>query len=160
MPGSRPPGRQFNLRPEKRVTKGDEKKRVSRELTRQVLVVAWFKLYKEKGRCPSYAEVAEAAGVSYPTVFRHFNNMDLDELLNKMKVYTEPVLNSLAMRAIETGGANEVMTFMKIVHQLSDKAEVKLSGDLNINGVREAIGNSEKKDAILRDEPALAGVKR
>ena len=82
-------------------------------------------------KMPTQQEIADMIGISRKTVNVHLNNIDLHDIIQPFKIFSENVLMGLRNKAVK-GDAQAAKLFFMLVHDWSEKHEHKVDGDVTI----------------------------
>ena len=84
----------------------------------------YLRVLKAEGRLPSQQEVAANIGLTQVTISKHLNCINIDELLQTYKIFTQDVLQGLTDKAI-SGDVSAVKFFLFLVHDVTEQINVK-----------------------------------
>lgn len=99
------------------------------ESNHQLIKDSFYELLRLRKRAPKISEIAERTGLSYRTVQRHIEQMDLDEIrtTSPARLMRDEVLIGLAKSAIG-GNPRSAELYMELMHGYSKPTRVEHTG--------------------------------
>ena len=109
--------------------KSGPKRKVDWEINDQLIKESFYELLRLRKRAPKISEISERTGLSYSTVQRHIEQMDLDEIrtTSPARLMRDEVLIGLAKSAIG-GNPRSAELYMELMHGYSKPTRVEHTG--------------------------------
>lgn len=114
------------------------------EMNHLLIEQAYFEIVQTEKRTPTLEEVSQKTNISRQSISRHLKSLDLGEVREATRLFIRKVLMAQATRAMKTGARDDVLTYMKLNFDWSEKLIID-----NQNG-KPIADEQQRRDRIAR----------
>lgn len=100
------------------------------EMNQELIFTKYVELALLKKSAPKIVDVARACNLSERTVHRHMDEMDVEGIKQKFRVFTEAALFAIAKNAVAGKAVEWSRMYFDIIHDLGSKKRI----DITTNG--------------------------